>query len=143
MDITSLNADWIVLQRRQVRLKYSCQLVALILAMRDLIIGICSLFSSRKKRKKGIFRYDRRVKDKPKVLAIVQTTWKDAANRSVMDHISLIRGAISRWNKEKQQNNRELIESKKTDLETALLNPTNDHNLIQRITKELQEAYKA
>lgn len=104
---------------------------------------LVSVFEPSRRKRPGMFRYDRRLKDNPEVTELIQSTWKGATNRPVLDRIASVRGAISRWNKEKQLNSRILIEQKKEALEEALSSSTNDTTLIQTITTELAAAYKA
>ena len=96
-----------------------------------------------KKHRPGIFRYDRRLKDNEEVTKLIREAWTNAPNLVVTDRIKLIRGVISRWNKEQQLNSRSLIEQKRRDLEAAQSSSLNDTQLIHQITEDLKKAYKA
>ncbi|KAG2293000.1 hypothetical protein Bca52824_039669 [Brassica carinata] len=61
----------------------------------------------------------------------------------VSERIKLIRGIISRWNKEHQANSRVLIDQKRHELEEAQSSTTNDIELIHRVTEDLKKAYRA
>lgn len=65
---------------------------------------IASIFKPGKKRRRGVFCFDRRLKDNPKVQELIKTTWREAHNKSVTHPIALTRGAISLWRKKKQRN---------------------------------------
>ena len=104
---------------------------------------LISVFDPYKKKRRGIFRYDRRLKDNPEVTELIRETWRQAGAKPVADRISLVRGAISRWNKTKQNNSRLVIESKREELEEAQTSPINDTELINKISKELKAAYNA
>ena len=96
-----------------------------------------------KKHRPGIFRYDRRLKDNEEVTKLIREAWTNAPNLVVTDRIKLIRGVISRWNKEQQLNSRSLIEQKRRDLEASQSSSLNDTQLIHQITEDLKKAYKA
>lgn len=104
---------------------------------------LLTIFEPSKRRRRGIFRYDRRLKDYPEVTELIRATWKKAHLCSVTERISQVRGAISRWNKTKQANSRIVIEKKKVELEEAQTSSVNDLELIHKISNELKAAYKA
>lgn len=104
---------------------------------------LLTVFEPGRKRRRGIFRYDRRLKEYPEVTELIKTTWKEAHLKSVSEKIGLVRGAISRWNKKKQANSRLTIEKKKGELEAAQTNSVNDLQLIHKISDELKAAYKS
>ena len=103
---------------------------------------IASIFEPEKKRRRGVFRFDRRLRDNPEVQELIKTTWREARNKSVTQHIDLTRSAISYWSKKQQRNSRLAIDKMKEALEAAETDMANDTNLIQKITSELQEAYR-
>lgn len=96
-----------------------------------------------KKKQPGLFRYDRRLKDNAEVAQLINTVWTEAIGMAVTERIKLIRGVISRWNKEHQANSRMQIDTKRHELDEAQSSPTNDTQLIHKITEELKKAYKA
>ena len=104
---------------------------------------LLTIFEPSKRRRRDIFRYDRRLKDYPEVTELIRATWKEAHLCSVTERISQMRGAISRWNKTKQANSRIVIEKKKVELEEAQTSSVNDLELIHKISNELKAAYKA
>ena len=104
---------------------------------------LMSYFEPDKKKRRGLFRYDRRLKDNEEVKALVATTWATAENMTISERIARVRSAISEWTRTQYKNSRELIEENKFELETALTSPANDTTLIQRITNELSAAYQA
>lgn len=95
---------------------------------------ILSVFEPAKKKRQGIFRYDRRLKDNPEVTAIIKEAWILAKHKPISGRIAAVRGAISLWNKERQYNSRKLIEEKRIELETALSCLSNDTDRIHKIT---------
>lgn len=95
------------------------------------------------KKRKGMFRYDRRLKDNKEVKLLVQTVWKNAGSRPFSEKISLTRSAIVEWSKAQNRNSRLLIDQKKQELDLALTSPTNDVELIHKLNSDLNEAYQA
>lgn len=104
---------------------------------------LISVFEPCKKKRRGLFRYDRRLKDNPEVRELIRETWQEARSCTVSERISLVRGAISRWNKTKQNNSRLVIEAKREELEIAQTSMTNNAEFITKISKELKDAYNA
>lgn len=104
---------------------------------------IVSFFEPEKKKRRGLFRYDRRLKDNDEVKTLVAETWKNATHMCISDRISRVRSAIAEWSRAKYSNNRILIEEKKAQLESALTCSTEDATLIKKISDELNSAYLA
>ena len=104
---------------------------------------IVSFFEPEKKKRRGLFRYDRRLKDNDEAKTLVAETWKNATHMCISDRISRVRSAIAEWSRAKYSNNRILIEEKKAQLESALTCSTEDATLIKKISDELNSAYLA
>ena len=104
-------------------------------------IIIC--FDVTRKKGKGLFRFDRRLKNNPLVKDLIASTWKGPRGETVAQKIIRVRGAIVRWNKEQQANSRTIIDTRKQELEEAMVSPLNDGERIFQINQELREAYKA
>lgn len=104
---------------------------------------LLSFFEPEQKRRRGLFSYDRRLKDSEEVKALIAETWKNASGLTIKDRIVRVRRAIMDWSKEQGINNKMAIEKKREELNTALSSPANDVNLINRITAELTTAYTA
>ena len=102
-----------------------------------------SVFEPERKRRRGLFKYDRRLKDNEEVKQFIAETWKAATCLSIRDRMTRVRRAIVEWSKTHGKNRKLAIEQKKTELETTLSSPANDTTLISRITTELTDAYKA
>lgn len=102
---------------------------------------ILSFFEPDKKKRRGLFRYDRRLKNNPEVKALVKQAWKNNPSITVNDRINLVRSALIQWSKQQYQNSREQIEKKKEELDSAMSDPANDTELIARVSNELNEAY--
>lgn len=61
---------------------------------------VLTLFDSNLlKKKKGIFRFDRRLRDKPEIRAIVGDTWSAQPDDSVITKICRVRSKIVEWTK--------------------------------------------
>ena len=104
---------------------------------------IIACFDTKKKKGKGIFRFDRRLRDNPDVKKLIEETWKRAGKRNVQFKISQTRSAIVQWNKEQQRNSKLLICHWKEELEKAMTNPVNNEQLLTKLNSDLKEAYRA
>ena len=70
---------------------------------------LVTYFDLQKKRKKGLFRYDRRHKNNKKISKLVVKHWKGSVFEEVDTKIRRCRRAIIEWNKEKQVNSQKKI----------------------------------
>ena len=102
---------------------------------------LISYFEPEKKKRPGLFRYDRPLKDNPEVKELVHQALQRGANQTVNDRIVEVRSALIEWSKQQYRNSRALIEEKKFELEKALTDPLNDTTLITKVTEELNAAY--
>lgn len=93
------------------------------------------------KKKRNLFRYDRRLTSKPEVRALVEENWFHCHGDSVLSRLCRVRQAIIKWSKEQNQNSKEIIQSLQQDLETALSSLIPDTDLIGMLTSELDKAY--
>ena len=103
---------------------------------------IVTIVEPERKKRKGMFRYDRRLKDNIEVKVLVEEIWKNAGSVSIREKIALTRTAIVEWSKTQYRNSRVFIEQKKQDLELAMINPAGDQELIKKINDELNKAYQ-
>lgn len=99
-------------------------------------------FDVQRKRKKGLFRFDRRLKDKPEIRQLVTDQWNRDPWDTVLSKIETIRAGIIRWTKEQNLNSNRLIQETQVKLEAALSSPTPDTRLIEELTNSLEAAYK-
>lgn len=76
---------------------------------------LLSYFEPERMRRKGLFRYDHRLKDNEEVKKLVSDTWREARNETVLNRISLVRRANSEWSRNQGVNSRLLIEKKRTE----------------------------
>ena len=96
-----------------------------------------------KKKKKGIFRYDRRLKHNEEVSAIIQAAWNLNDSEMVEEKINRCRGEIITWSRQKQQNSQKAIEEHRRMLEEAMSSQDPNQELISAINNKLLSAYKA
>ena len=104
---------------------------------------LISVLEPNKKKKRGMFRYDRRLKDNPEAKELINRAWKTAVDKSVHGRIAIVRTALIEWSKQRFLNSRARIEEKKAELEKALTDPANDRELINTVTNELNAAYES
>ncbi|CAA7019717.1 unnamed protein product [Microthlaspi erraticum] len=88
-----------------------------------------------KKKKRGIFRYDRAMRHNTEISKLIDATWNKVKDDSVERRINNCRKAISYWNRKNHVNNRKLIEEEKANLERAMSASAADPALIQRRDK--------
>ncbi|KAL0740221.1 hypothetical protein Bca4012_081734 [Brassica carinata] len=94
------------------------------------------------RKKKGLFRFDRRLKDKPEVRRLVDSEWKKEPLDSVLTRIGNIRHSIIKWMKEQNLNSNQAIQDAQHQLEEALSSSTPDDSLIGELTAKLESAYR-
>lgn len=87
---------------------------------------VISVFELNRKKRRGLFRYDRRLKDSPEAKEVVKQAWKNATDKTIHGKIAIVRSALIEWSKQRFLNSRKRIEEKKAELEVALTDPVND-----------------
>lgn len=103
---------------------------------------IISYFELEKRKRKCMFRFDRRLRENTEVKELVDKTWNKEAKLSLEYRLSRIRWAIIQWTKEQRLNSKVQIEKLKIDLEEAMVSPLHDDLLLKSINSELLKAYK-
>lgn len=100
-------------------------------------------FDLTKKKKKGVFRYDRRLKGNEEVSDLIQTAWNFNDMEDVGEKINRCRTEIINWTREKYQNSQKLIEELRQQLEEAMSSQDPNQALISTINNKLLLSYKA
>lgn len=104
---------------------------------------LLTLLDLKKKKKKGIFRYDRRLKGNEEVNTLIQEAWSFDEFESVEKKIIRCRQDIIAWTRSNQQNSQKLIDECRQKLEEAMSSSDPDPNLISTINLNLLLASKA
>lgn len=94
------------------------------------------------KKKRGLFRFDRRLKEKPEVRNLVKTHWHQDQLASIISKLRNIRRNIIKWTREQNLNSNEKIQKTQLELEAALSSLTPDTMFIGALTASLEAAYK-
>jgi len=102
---------------------------------------VVTCFDATKRKSKGIFRFDRRLKDNHEVKELIKETWTSSPSEAVESRIINVRKALITWCKNQHLNSRKATEKHKEDLEAAMVNPNNNSDLISKINKDLTNAY--
>lgn len=102
-----------------------------------------SFFDPKRKKKKGIFRYDRRLKDNEEVVKLVTEIWSGNTYNTVTQKIDLCRKAIVLWNKTQQLNSQKHIEELKQGIDEEMTSSTPNEWLLTKLNNELKTAYAA
>ena len=104
---------------------------------------LLSFFDKGGRRKRGCFRYDRRLCKNEETWKMISNAWRGACHSTVRAKLASTRSAISVWNKTQHRNSQEVIQQQKAALNAALSSPVNDTYLIQVIAAKLNAAYSA
>ncbi|CAA7040441.1 unnamed protein product [Microthlaspi erraticum] len=103
---------------------------------------IISFFEPTLKKRRGLFRYDRRMKNNEEIKKLVDKTWKANLSQTVQGKISACRREISRWNRKHHWNSKKIIEDLKKRLDEAMSARVPDEAAIQEINANLKTNYK-
>jgi len=104
---------------------------------------IVTFFDLQKKKRKGLFRYDRRLRDNEEVTQLVEEYWQRDLIEEVELKINRCRHAIIAWSREKHLNSQKKIEEYRLKLENGMTCLTSDQSLINNISEDLKKAYLA
>jgi len=104
---------------------------------------IVTFFDLQKKKRKGLFRYDRRLRDNEEVTQLVEENWQRDLIEEVELKINRCRQAIIAWSREKHLNSQKKIEEYRLKLENGMTCLTSDQSLINNINEDLKKAYLA
>ena len=96
-----------------------------------------------KKKKRGIFRFDRRLKDNQEIKDLIKEAWNLHQEDSVDEKSARCRYSIITWTRNKQHNSQTLIEELRKELEEAMTGQDMDSTIISIINLKLLHAYKA
>lgn len=94
------------------------------------------------RKRKNLFRYDRRLTSKPEIKELVLDNWMQCDLDSVLSRLCRVRQAIIKWTKEQNQNCKVNIQKLQQDLDLALSAPLPDTDLIGMLTSELDKEYR-
>lgn len=94
------------------------------------------------KKRKGLFRFDRRLKDKPEIRKLVEEHWKIEPLASVLAKVGRVRYNIIQWTREQNINSNLAIKKRQEELEEALSSPCPDQVNIADLTARLEAAYR-
>lgn len=96
---------------------------------------------NKQKKKKNLFRYDRRLTNKPEIKVLVTENWNQNEDDSVLSRLCRIRQAIVKWSKEQNKQCTDNIQKLQQDLDSALSSSVPDTDVIGMLTAELNRAY--
>ena len=81
---------------------------------------VVTLFDTNLLKKKGVFRFDRRLREKPEIRNLVAEAWQNQPFDSVLAKIGRVRQKIVEWTKLQNLNSKALIQTTLVELEDAL-----------------------
>ncbi|KAG2314561.1 hypothetical protein Bca52824_017683 [Brassica carinata] len=93
------------------------------------------------KKKRGLFRFDRRLRDKPEIKELVEEHWTSVSYESVFSKICRIRRKLMEWSKLQNRNSKEAILESQSKLEEALSCSVPDPIDIAVLSEKLEKAY--
>lgn len=85
-------------------------------------------------KKKGVFRFDRRLRENPEIRQLVEETWNSVPSNSVLTKTNEVRRNIVEWTKQQAATSKELIISTQVLLEEALSDITPDLIRIETLS---------
>lgn len=103
---------------------------------------IITYFNLHYKKRKGLFRYDRRLKSNKEVSNLIIQNWQAETLEAVESKISRCRIAIINWSREANRNSKKKIEETRGKLDSAMSSPLSNPLLIASLNEELKLAYK-
>ncbi|KAG2246151.1 hypothetical protein Bca52824_085779 [Brassica carinata] len=92
-------------------------------------------------KKRGLFHFDRRLKNKPEIQELVEKHRTSMSYESVLVKICRIRRKIMEWSKLENKNSKELILETQTKLEEALSSTNPEPIVIDTLSQKLEKAY--
>lgn len=103
---------------------------------------LISYFEPPAKKKRGIFRYDRRMSNNEEITKLVSDIWAGTTRDTVEQKICACRKAISKWNKDHHSNSQKSIEASKEKLDEVMGSATPNDQLMEEVNATLKKAYK-
>ena len=104
---------------------------------------LLTYFNADRKRKRGVFRFNRSLTEQPEVTQLIDKTWHHSPLDSVIQKLNDVRRGIIEWSKDQQEQSNLSIKRNQETLEAALSCDTPDQNLIDEIKASLRIAYLA
>ena len=104
---------------------------------------LVTYFDPLRRKKKSIFRYDRRLNQNEEVSKIVEDNWTEDVHLKVKRKIDKCRTAIILWSKQQQECSKAHLEQIKREIEEATVATQPDEELLRNLNAELIAAYKA
>lgn len=98
-------------------------------------------FDQHLRKKKGIFRYDKRLSKKPEVRSLVESSWKSETAESVLRKINRVRRSLMEWAKFQTTSSKDWISSHQSLLEQALSASIPNTDRIDELKHILEKAY--
>jgi len=99
-------------------------------------------FDLTKKKKKGVFRYDRRLKTNEEISNLILEAWNLNDEEDVKAKLDRCRTEIISWTRNKHQNSQKVIEANRQRLEEAMSSQDSNQDLISDINIQLIRAYQ-
>ncbi|KAG7563477.1 Zinc knuckle CX2CX4HX4C [Arabidopsis suecica] len=103
---------------------------------------LITFFDTSRSKKRGLFRFDRRLRQNPEIREIIDECWNNPIHSSVLAKTNACRQGIVKWSKSQFANSSQQIKDNQEALEIALSNPVPDRDRITALTARLEKAYK-
>ncbi|CAL9224796.1 unnamed protein product [Arabidopsis halleri] len=103
-------------------------------------------FDLSKKKKRGIFRYDRRLKENEEIKTLIKEVWDFDEHETVEEKSSRCRRMIISWTRSKHQNSQKIIADYRMKLEEAMTNKDGipayeEENILKVISEYFQSLF--
>ncbi|CAL9232043.1 unnamed protein product [Arabidopsis halleri] len=103
---------------------------------------VISFFDESMKKKKGLFRFDRRIIEDEEARKVIEAAWATAPSDSFLAKLNRVRRDLIAWTKEKRVNSGQIIKDYQMKLETALSADTPIQLRIDEFKAVLEKLYK-
>lgn len=103
---------------------------------------LMTYLDNKQRKKRNLFRYDRRLTSKPEIKELVEENWMSQRLDSVLSRLCRVRQAIITWSKLQNANSKNLIITTQAALDEALTSSSPDTDLIGILMTELDKAYQ-
>lgn len=102
---------------------------------------LVTYFEPLRKKKKGIFRYDRSLSSNHEVLKLIEDTWMENTQLKVKQKVDKCRTAIIRWSKQQHRELKEKLESLKHQIDQLMSDTIPDETKLKELNEELRKSY--
>lgn len=102
---------------------------------------IVTFFEPLKKKRKGIFRYDRSLSTNTEVRKLIEDTWTEEAQLKVKQKVDKCRSEIIKWSKAQQADIKATLEKLKFQIDNLMSEEDPNETTLKELNEELKRTY--